>query len=72
MSKPSFALTGGVGCIGCLGFLAFYVAIGAFFAWVIEWTWNTLAPTLWHGPHISYAVACAIYIALSLLVAVFL
>ena len=66
---------GALGCAGCFIFLAvctgLYVAVGAISAWVIEWAWNLLVPLFFHGPSISYAVACAIYVVLSIIIGLF-
>lgn len=70
--RASIGLFGGLGCLGCLGFMAVYAAIGALFALIIEWAWNLLVPLFFHGPHIGYAVACAIFVVISLLFALFL
>lgn len=62
---------GALGCVGCCVFLmisaALYIAIGLATAWLIEWAWNLIVPALFHGPHIDFAIAYAIYIALSLI-----
>jgi len=58
-------------CLGCFVFLllsaVLYLAVGLATAWLIEWAWNLIVPALFHGPHIDFTVAYAIYIALSLI-----
>ena len=60
---------GTIACLGCLGYIALYFAIGALTAWLIEWAWNLVMPLLFHLPSIDFAVACAIYVIGSLVVA---
>jgi hypothetical protein len=54
--------------IGCAAILVLWAALGLAMAWVLEWGWNILIPALFHGPRITYAMACAMYFLLSLVV----
>lgn len=54
--------------IGCLVFIALWAGLGLLIAWLIEWSWNMLIPALFHGPRIDYAMACALYFLLSLVI----
>ncbi len=59
---------GTAACLGCLIAIAIWVGLGALISWGIEWAWNTVMPTLLHWPRIDFAMACAIYFLLSVIV----
>lgn len=56
-----------IACLGCLVALAIWAVLGLAAAWVLMWAWNLLVPALFHGPTITYTMACAVYFALSLI-----
>lgn len=56
-----------VGCLGFLSALVILAAIGFFVSWVLMLAWNALVPALFHGPSITYGMACALYFVITLI-----
>lgn len=40
--------------LGCLGLLVFVIAMEFLVAWVAQFLWNALVPSVFHGPVLTY------------------
>jgi hypothetical protein len=55
----------------CLVVLAIIAVLSFLVAWVLMLLWNVVVPTLFHGPHLTYWVAYALYWLLAIIAGFF-